>query len=180
MSSSTNTAKKEVYGFLKENSKQAFKLLYKLQNNQCFMTSIDFSDLNSHYKENPNLGLSIAHLKHTLYKLNYVGNVPVSVAEYAWEKIRPRFIKYWARRVDMADGHCLQENKTKAIAELIARGFRHKDDAPGADAFSGWVIQCHIAPLVWPIDFAQQTYALQQMEKVGMPGYTGVYTLKKS
>lgn len=68
-------------------------------------------------------------------------------------------------------------DKTKAIVEFIARGFVHEDDYL-IDYVKKSHIKCNIAPLVWPDQFESQAQALHQMDKVGIPGYTGTVIAK--
>lgn len=90
--------------------------------------------------------------------------------ELIHKKYRERFVREYASDRAIKEGWP-HENKTKAIWELIRRGWVHKDEPNFKKG--NVIITCHIAPLVWPKSFYQHQDALDILNRYGIPGYTG-------
>jgi hypothetical protein len=100
------------------------------------------------------------------------GKIGLNELRYLHKKYWDRFHKYYffpRTKKQIAIPHL---NKTRAVAEFLARGFVHKDDAID---FRGkkYIVQCNIAPLVWPEGFDQHGEACKKASEVGIGGYTG-------
>lgn len=129
--------------------------------------------------ENPTL---FAELNMVDYALRRLG-VELNTWDYLikiHKKYRPRFIKYYLSPMVRRNGGLFPHmGKTDAIKEFIARGFVHEDEVK-LDKLNNCWIKCQIAPLVWPKDFYQHQDALQEMDKIGIPGYTGTVLPNKT
>lgn len=89
--------------------------------------------------------------------------------KYWQKKIIPAMI----RRVKNRRGVWPVLNTTQTIAELISRGWVHRNDAPKLGA-EGYYLYSHVGELVYNQLWYQQQDALEMLSKVGIPGRTGV------
>lgn len=107
------------------------------------------------------------------------GELGLNNFEWVWKKYRKRFVNYLCKRVLHRNGKFPEMGKTDIIKELLRRGFIHKSEA-NINYKEKWYIEAHLADLVWPKDFKEQIDAIAIISKIGIPGQTGVKTLKKS
>lgn len=170
---------REILTFIKANRKEFNRQMFKRWGNRC-LVGMPYS---MSHRYNPELGCEIVMVWKALDKLGWQSEILTedlgnSDIEKVWLKYRERFTnKYLGPRVLRRNGRFPQEQRTRAIKELLARGFMHEYDA-NIDKRK-WFIECHIAPLVWHEDFEDQKDAINILNKFGIPGYTGIKTLKK-
>lgn len=134
----------------------------------------------------------VAHLKHKLadnpeygaelliigYSVEGEKSSSAKYLEQLHKKYWKRFcIKYLIPRVKRLGGRFPTMNKTLAIKEFIARGFKHEEDVL-LDLKNRYCIKCNIAPLWWPKDFELHQEAIEVMGKMGIAGLTGTTTPK--
>lgn len=87
--------------------------------------------------------------------------------EYVYLKVWKGFYKdYVKKKRPLA-----RMKSTQVIMELICRGFVHKSDAIDYRG-KKYLIECTIAPLVWPEGFDKREDAKKMNKMLGIPGYT--------
>lgn len=155
--------------------KSFYKKWFKKWGDRAYLISKreDFctTEISDAYKENPNKGSEIRVLAEIIQNMDFPDG-GIVVTEFIWKKYRERFVqKYLLPRVKRDDGYFPRMNKTKAIHELILRGWVHEDEVK---IKPGYVyLRCNIAPLAWPEIYFQHMDAISMLNKVGIPGYTG-------
>lgn len=123
---------------------------------------------------NPNLMAELQIMINSLYKLGYAHvGFSWSDAMVLHQKYYTRFINEYLTPIVKSNGGIFPHlNKTRAIEELIARGWVHEDEAGEINKIEEVYISCTIAPLVWPKSYFYHQNALEIASKIGIPGYT--------
>lgn len=91
--------------------------------------------------------------------------------QYIHKKYWERFHKYYVFPRTRKKVPLPHMNKTQALKELLLRGWVHKDEAIDYRG-KKYIIECTIAPLVWPQGFDQHGEAIKKGYELGIPGYT--------
>lgn len=172
MKKSLSILQREIYNFIKQHRREFNREVFKRWGNRCSWRLFD---------TDPELGCEIDMMYKALEKLGFKKQFLLEDKDYikVWLKYKKRFTnKYLGPRVLRRNGKFPEEQKTRAIAELVKRGFKHEQDAY-VDRKTKWVVECHIAPLVWWEDFEDQKDAINILNKFGIPGHTGIKTYKK-
>lgn len=129
-----------------------------------------------HYN-NPELGCECNMIHDTLVSLDYIGTWRPEDLLFLHKQFVHTFIqKYLIPKVIQNGGIFPHEKKLRAIKELIARGFKHRDDV--VINLKKFGVVCHIAPLVWPKQFDSHGEAIYILNRYGIPGYTGTVLAK--
>lgn len=106
----------------------------------------------------------------------------LEACEYLHKKYWKRFHKVYQSRAIKSGGWPIMKSKTTAILELIAMGYKHKDDLD----FEPLKTEKHlrralIGDLWWPEEFETQSDALDEMNsRYFIPGLTGWWTATKN
>lgn len=95
----------------------------------------------------------------------------INELEFIHKKYWERFHKYYVFPRTKKQVPFPHMRKTEAVQEFLARGFVHKDDSVDWRG-KKYIIECTIAPLVWPQGYEQHGEACKIAAQVGIPGYT--------
>lgn len=170
----------------KKNRISLYKHLWKTYSDQAFFTQNNQNFIPS-YANNPSLGCRILSIRDFLIiqgdVIKFDGYYPIALCQKVYDKYWERFInKYALPRVlkagDGQKGPWPTMNRTRAILEFIARGFKYETDVK-IDRVNKYCIKANIANLWWPEDFETHQDAIDIQTRFGITGLTGT-TLPKT
>lgn len=177
----SDSEKKALTAFIEQNKKRIQDGMAKWYMKMDFMSdSAKPGELVQILTLMPNSYQYVGRLKIILYalingiwdakKLSYINGPKL---EYVYKKVWKSFYKNYVK----VGGKVSGMNNTTVIKELIARGFIHNGDAIDYRGRK-YIIECTIAPLVWPEAFNTLEEAKNTNKGVGIPKYTNCPNLK--
>lgn len=176
-----SSERKALIAFIKPRKKKFYKGLWKWYGNVDLLISmgnVQSSPIKTALTYFPGRYSYVAELRiiylvllNDLWEEKLRGVIGLDELVYLHKKYWERFHKYYVFPRTKKQIPFPHMNKTKAVAEFLARGFIHKDDAID---FRGkkYTVECTIAPLVWPQAFDQHGDACKTSAEVGIHGYT--------
>ena len=167
--------------FIKQQKKKFYKCLWKWYGHRDLLTSMATVQTSpvktalmmfpSDYGYVSELRIIYLVLLNDLWENKLKGKIGVEELRFLHKKYWDRFHKYYVFPRTKKQIPFPHMKKTDAVREFLARGFVHKDDAVDWRG-KKYLIECTIAPLVWPQGFEQHGEACRQASMLGINGYT--------
>lgn len=167
--------------FIKPKKKRLYKGLWKWYGHRGLLIGMQnvltspikdaLHDFPQNYGYIAELNIIYQVLKNDLWDGSLKGGIGLNELIYLHKKYWDRFHKYYVfprTKKQMPFPHM---KKTEAVKEFLARGFVHVDDSVNWRDRK-YIIECTIAPLVWPQGFDQHGEACKKAAELGIPGYT--------